>query len=532
MNTFDASFASENKGKAIEIRESQLWWLAFLVIILLAFALSVTDAMNRPTAWWSSSQLGFVLNTRWVRIGLILTCLLICAYFRDSARRLRWENLKLIADLAGYGNLLEKKHLEISRQKELSDKLIELVDLKTALDLVLGMAAELAAADTASIMLREKNSDSLRILVSRGLPSRIVQNTEVQVGDGRAGRVAEDGKALILNTDDLTGEMAKRAVRGDKIVSSIIVPIQLNGEIRGVVNVARRQGGACFSEEDLSVLSTLANQASLVIQKIELLENLKEQVQILEATVRELKQAQAELMQSEKLASIGLLAGGVAHEINNPLQVIMGRTELLLTGQHDDVTGQNLKCILGNTNRITGIVSNLLSFSRQSTESQLQEINVNALLEKTLALIEHQMVTDNIVINRDLQALDPILGNPGQLQQVFTNLILNAYQAMLDAPHTGCELTIKTSLQSGMVEVDIKDTGPGISKKHLCHLFEPFFTTKPEGKGTGLGLSIAYGIIQSHGGNIRVQSVEGRGTCFSVSLPVKQDEKEEQHEAP
>lgn len=496
-----------------------------LVIILLALALSITDAMNRPETWWLSSRLGFALNTRWVRIGLILASLLICAYFRDNSRRLRRENSQLVADLAGYANLLEKKNSEISRLKELSDKLIELVDLKEALGMVLGMAVELIGADTASIMLREKDSDSLRILVSSGLPSKVVQDTEIHVGDRLAGRVVEDGKALILNTDDLAGEMAKRAVRGDKIVSSIIVPIQLDGEVRGVVNVAKRRGGACFTEEDLSVLSTLANQASLVIQKIELLESLKEQLKILEATVLELQQAQAELMQSEKLASIGLLAGGVAHEINNPLQVITGRTELLLAREHDDQTTQTLECILDNTNRITGIVSNLLSFSRQGADGEPQEINVNALLETTLALMEHQMVTDNIVIIRDLQELDPIVGRPGQLQQVFTNLIINAYQAMLD--QGGGELTIKTSLQSGMAEVDIIDTGPGIPKQHLDHLFEPFFTTKPEGKGTGLGLSIVYGIVQSLGGNIRVQSVQGRGTCFSVSLPFKQDERED-----
>lgn len=216
----------------------------------------------------------------------------------------------------------------------------------------------------------------------------------------------------------------------------------------------------------------------------------------------------------------------MAHEINNPLQVITSRTELLLVGRHDNATEQTLKCILENTNRITSIVSNLLSFSRQGSEGGVQEINPNALLDKTLALLEHQMVTDNIVITRDLQDLPPILGSPGQLQQVFTNLILNAYQAMLD--QEGGELTIKTSLQSGMVEVDIIDTGPGIPKKHLDHLFEPFFTTKPEGKGTGLGLSIAYGIIQSHGGSIKVQSVEGRGTSFSVSFPIKHDESEDQ----
>ena len=526
MNTFDASLTKTNTVRAVETRESQLWWLAVLVIILLAVALSVTDAINTPSTWWLSSQLGFALNTMWVRIGLILASLLICAYFRDSSRRLRRENTKLIADLAGYAGLLEKKNFEISRLKELSDKLIELADLKIALDLVLGMATELIGADTASIMLRERGSDSLRILVSRGLPSRVVRETEIHVGDGLAGLVAEDGKALILNTDELTGEIAKRAVRGDKIVSSIIVPVQLDGEVRGVVNVAKRRGGACFSVEDLSVLSTLANQASLVIQKIELLENLKEQVDILEATVQELQQAQAELMQSEKMGSIGLLAGGVAHEINNPLQVVTGRIELLLARKNDRVTQQTLQCVLENTNRMTGIVSNLLSFSRHSSDGEMQEINVSAILDKTLALLEHQMVTDNIVIIRDLQELDPILGRPGQLQQVFTNLILNAYQAMQE--RGGGELTIKTSLQSDMVEVDITDTGPGIPQKHLDHLFEPFFSTKPEGKGTGLGLSIAYGIVQSHGGSIKVQSVEGRGTCFSVSLPIKHDESEDQ----
>lgn len=525
MNTFNTSSIQDNNSRSLETRESQLWWLAVLVIILLAFALFITDAVNRSSAWWFSSQLGFALNTRWVRMGLILASLLICAYFRDSSRRLRHENTKLIADLEGYANLLEKKNSEISRLKDLSDRLIELADLKIALDLILEMAVELIGADTASIMLREKEGDAFRILVSRGLPSQIVQETEVHLGDGLAGRVATDGKALILNTDELTGEMAKLAVKGDKIVSSIIVPIQLDGVARGVVNVAKRRGGDCFVEEDLSVLSTLANQASLVIQKIELLEDLKKQVIILEATVQELQQAQAELMQSEKMASIGLLAGGVAHEINNPLQVIMGRTEMLLAGQLDNPTEQTLGCVLENTTRITDIVANLLSFSRQSSGAEHQEINLNKLLNKTLALIEGQMVTDNIVINRDLQEdICPITGNPGQLQQVFTNLIINAYQAMAD--QGGGELTIKSSLQENMVEVDILDTGPGIAKEHLDHLFEPFFTTKPEGKGTGLGLSIVYGIVQSHGGSIRVQSIEGRGTCFSVSLPIKQDEGE------
>lgn len=507
------------KYHAIEVRESQLWWLSVLIILLLAMALFVIDMVHEPDDWWLAPQLKIALNTRLVRVSLVVATLLICAYFRDNVRRLRRRNSKLVHDLATYGSLLEKKNREVTQLKDLSDDLIQLADLRAALELVLGTAVEMIGADRASVMLREKDSDLLRILASRGLPPEVVEHTEVRMGQTIAGLVAKEGRPLILNSDDLTGEMARRAVRKEVISSSLVVPIQLGDDVRGVINIAKHRGKGRFTEDDLHVLSTLANQASLVIQKIELLDDMKNQVDVLATTVQELRQTQAELMQSEKLASVGQLASGMAHEINSPLQVILGRTELLLSQEKDDEKARYLKSILEHTHRIADIVLNLLNFSRQSTKSEHRELNIDDVLNETLGLLEPQMVTDNVAVVRDFQDdLKPISGNSGQLQQVFTNIILNACQAM--RRQGGGTLTLRTRCAAGTVRVEIADTGPGIPKAHLDRLFEPFFTTKAEGEGTGLGLSIAYGIVKSHKGAIEVHSARQEGACFVVCLPV------------
>ena len=506
---------------AIETRESQLWWLAVIVIVFLAVALLAIDASNTPGKWWVSPQLEIALNLKIVRISLVIATLLICAYFRDSARYLRRKNNELISDLAEHSKQLEKKNYEVSRLKELSDQLIELTDVRAALDMILGIAVEFVGADTASIMIVEKESDTLRIVASRGLSPDIVESTRIKVGEAIAGRVAEEGKAVILNTDELKGDLAKRVLRGNSILSSVVVPIQVGDDVRGVVSTAKRRGGVCFNDEDLEVLTTLATQASLIIQKTDLLDNLKNQVEILAATVEELRQAQAELMQSEKLASIGQLAGGVAHEINNPLQVILGRVELLLSRKDDEQDIRDLNSILEHGTRVSDIVSNLLSFSRQSSNSEYRNLDLNEVVNKTLNLLEPQMIPDDVVLVRQLQSETlPVHGNGSQLQQVFTNIAFNAYQAM--CKQGGGKLTVKSRLASDVVEVEFTDTGPGIPQEHLDHLFEPFYTTKPEGEGTGLGLSIAYGIVHSHGGRIEVSNASENGASFTVYLPLKQ----------
>lgn len=515
----NSTIAENNKCRHIETRESQLWWLAVLVIVLMALALFVIDMTNATSTWSVIPQLELALNTRFMRAGLILATLLICAYFRDSSRRLRHENTELIMNLEAYGRLLEKKNREISRLKDLSDQLIGMTNLNDALDLVLGIAVDMIGADTASIMLRGRNDNILRIIASRGLSSSVVKSTRIEVGASIAGLVAKNGKGIIIDSSNLSADIADRAHRGKTIASSVVVPIQVGDEVRGVVNVAKRWGSGCFNDEDLGVLSTLANQASLVIQKTQLLDDLRNQVAILASTVEELRQTQAGLIQSEKLASIGQLAGGVAHEINNPLQIILGRIELLVSQEHDPANVSTLKLMLEQTTRIASIVSNLLSFSRQSSDSEFRPLDVNDVLDKTLNLLEPQMAPDDITIIRDPEeGLGMVFGNPGMLQQVFTNITLNAYHAMRDMGHG--TLTVQTRADADKIDIEFIDTGPGIASEHIERLFEPFFTTKAEGEGTGLGLSIAYGIVQSHGGTIQAINDPKGGARFSIALPL------------
>jgi signal transduction histidine kinase len=243
----------------------------------------------------------------------------------------------------------------------------------------------------------------------------------------------------------------------------------------------------------------------------------------LEETQRLYKESLQLVTQAEKLASIGRLAGGVAHEINNPLMVILGRAELALMDLPEDHTASaDLEIIVSETRRIADIVKNLLRFSRQDQQESLLPVAVNEIVDRAVQLTRYQMTVDNITVETSYAtALPTVLGNAGQLQQVFTNIIINAYQAMAQ---TGGSLLIETRRVNNRVEIAFSDTGCGIPPEILKRVFEPFFTTKNEQEGTGLGLSVSYGIIADHGGEIRVSSQPGVGSTFTVALPASDEE--------
>lgn len=222
--------------------------------------------------------------------------------------------------------------------------------------------------------------------------------------------------------------------------------------------------------------------------------------------------------QAEKLASIGRLAGGVAHEINNPLMVILGRAELaLMDVPEEQAMAKDLEIIISETKRIANIVKNLLRFSRQDQQDSLLPIDVNETVDRAVELTRYQLTVDNIVVEtRYAPDLPTVLGNAGQIQQVCTNIIINAYQAI---GARGGRLLIETSRAANSVQIRFSDSGCGIPADHLKRIFEPFYTTKAEHEGTGLGLSVSYGIIADHGGSISVDSVVGQGSQFTVYLP-------------
>jgi len=225
---------------------------------------------------------------------------------------------------------------------------------------------------------------------------------------------------------------------------------------------------------------------------------------------------QLRVAQSERLASLGMLAAGVAHEVNNPLGGILALTALTLEDlPADDPNRRNLEVVVQQTERCRDIVKGLLDFSRQSDVS-MEELQINEVLDQTLELVTQQSAFFNVRVERAwANDLPPITGDRSQLQQVFLNILVNAVQAMGERG----VITIRTAVRAGEVEVAITDTGCGIPRDVIDRIFDPFFTTREGGRGTGLGLAIAYGIVTRHRGHIGVQSTPGTGTTFSIRLP-------------
>jgi len=248
-----------------------------------------------------------------------------------------------------------------------------------------------------------------------------------------------------------------------------------------------------------------------------------------------LKAAQEQLIQSEKLASLGQLAAGVAHEVNNPLAGILVYIKLLLKKYKEnnlqtEETEKQLLKIERETDRSSRIIRNLLDFSRQS-EPTLRPVDLNKVVQATLSIVGHQISLENVTLAMNLDTQLPlVLADFDQIQQALINVILNATQAMPD----GGNLKITTSVAEGIeiggspkntVRVDVSDTGVGIPKENLNKLFTPFFTTKERGKGVGLGLAALHGIIERHKGKIEVESKPNLGTTFTIYLEVMDEGK-------
>jgi signal transduction histidine kinase len=250
---------------------------------------------------------------------------------------------------------------------------------------------------------------------------------------------------------------------------------------------------------------------------------LQSHISSLEKANRDLRQAQDEIVRSEKLASVGRLAAGIAHEIGNPIGIILGYLDLLNSGDISEADKKDfLSRIESEIIRVNRIIRQLLDFSRPSS-GEPEKTRVHDLVKMILAMLEPQPMMEGIRTTLDLRASkDMVLADPNQLQQVFLNIIMNAADALSEGKGGEIvkQLTIRSEKVEGSVEVRFSDNGPGISEKELLRIFDPFYTTKEPGKGTGLGLSVCYRIVEGLGGKIRAESRTGEGTTIIVSLPL------------
>jgi two-component system NtrC family sensor kinase len=290
------------------------------------------------------------------------------------------------------------------------------------------------------------------------------------------------------------------------------VPLHCRKELTGLLLLGSKTSGRAYSLEEIDLLEAVALHAATTMESARLYQELRLQL-------KELKETQAQLVQSGKLASVGTLAAGVAHEVNNPVFAISGMTELLLS-QPDRYlkTPQAEECltvIAEMSDRIAKVVQGMLVYSRNDQTPTL--VDLNQVADDTLRLVEHRLRSGEInVVRAYYPGLPPTRGVANQLQQALMNLILNANDAMGNSG----TLTLSTRVCDSRVWLACADTGSGIPRENLDHIFDAFFTTKPVGKGTGLGLHITHRIIEDCAGEIQVQSQPGLGTTFTLYLPI------------
>jgi len=292
--------------------------------------------------------------------------------------------------------------------------------------------------------------------------------------------------------------------------ASLIFARRLSKPIEYLTEAAKKVGKGEFA---VSVKSTSRDEIG------DLSRSFNQMTQELSERETKLVQANAALVQSEKLAAFGQLGAGIAHEVKNPLAGILGYAQLTLRKLDEDSPfRKNLSIIETETRRCTDIITNLLKFARQEG-AETGPTDVNAVVDAALQIVDHQLGVNYVKIHKELDPSLPMCeGNANQLQQVIMNFAINAQQAMGD---DGGNLTVRTRCDDGgAIRLEVEDDGPGIPEHIRDKIFEPFFTTKPAGEGTGLGLSVTYGIIKDHGGDIRIEDVTGGGTRFVVTLPV------------
>ena len=321
----------------------------------------------------------------------------------------------------------------------------------------------------------------------------------------------------------------------DTFEIELLVPILFGVDLLGVIAVGRKLSGERLAGDDRQLLRTLANQSSIAIENAKAFDEIAKLNESLEARVeertRELQDTQNQLMQSEKLKSLGQLVAGVAHELNNPigfvhanLQLLDEFIEKLIAAQakgedatrHREAITKLLSRSREGTERVKQIVQDLRTFSR-TDQAELQSANLIEEIDRTLALMEPRF-KGVVEVVREYEELPDVTCYPGQLNQVFLNLLMNACDVLEDA--NGGRVTIRTEPTEGGVRLEFEDTGPGIPPEVQTRIFDPFFTTKEVGKGTGLGLSLSHGIIERHGGRIHIVSTPKAGATFVIELPL------------
>ncbi len=481
---------------------------------LYAFVITFADALF--------PQIG--VDARSVQVAFLFLAILAVYPLRDRMQRL--VDTFFDRDRSRYRSAL----------REISEAMVSLLWQREISDRILVAVTDTMGAESAMVLIMDESEKVLAPVAWRGEWEARDTQTSIPSDHPIWKQLWMRREELTRNDFDDEADPEKREACWDifdTLEVELLVPILYGVDLLGVVAVGRKISGERLGTDDRQLLRTLANNSAIAIENAKAFDEIAQLNETLEARVeertRELRETQDQLMQSEKLKSIGQMVAGVAHELNNPIGFVHANLKLLDefvpkleqadSGEEKDKIRDAISKLLSRssegTDRVKQIVMNLRSLSRID-QAELQTVDLHAEIDGTLEFMGPRL-KGAIQVERRYGELPEVRCYPGLLNQVFLNLLMNACDVL---EGEGGTITVRSERTDQGVRLDFHDDGPGIPENVQSRLFDAFFTTKPVGQGTGLGLSLSHGIIDRHGGRIYVESEPGRGTSFIIDLPL------------
>jgi len=438
-----------------------------------------------------------------------------------------------LASLTDYTHLREEaegRARNLGLIHEVVQQVVGLTDPHEVAELTANLLARYFAFELAAVFIADENG-KLTIGgfggASQNVVKRAMKSVEYPLIGGLTGHVFETGQGELVN--DVLQDDRYSPIKGWQAGSEMCVAIHEGEKMLGIIDVESSSRNA-FTQNDFIALESLAGILATVITSADQYQQLQESIYQLRETEMELnarmqaqRLAENRLVQAAKLAAVGEMAAGIAHELNNPLTSVTGFAELVMDEMAEDSPSrEDMDLVLRESRRARDVVRRLLDFARQS-DSAHANASLNRVVEDVITLSRHLIHANGVELSLSLQDDLPwVLMDENQMKQVLLNLVHNALQAMPDGGQM--EITTAEAKKVGRagITVTVKDNGVGISSEDQTRIFEPFFTTKNDRGGTGLGLSVTYGIVSEHGGEIELISEPGKGALFKVWLPNRQ----------
>ncbi|MBW1980687.1 MAG: response regulator [Deltaproteobacteria bacterium] len=462
---------------------------------------------------------------------------------KPSQHQTRVDLKAVRAVLHDSGRIQLQRLRELSVARRLTDSVALDEDVEKTCGAVLDILLDELPVDNASIMLFDPEKRELKLKVARGVDSSNADSHDkgnhfatvsLKKGEGVAGKVLEEATPILINDVEKDERFLTDPRQSVEIGSLLCLPLLVRGETVGVLNLSCKEKNS-FQGRDLHGMIIVANQIAVQLdharmykelQEInsELEEKVRQRTEYLERTHKKLQQTKSRMAQTEKLRALGQMASGVAHDFNNSLAAIIGYTQLLLADISAPEQREKLKAVEMAARDGAATVKRIQEFSRTRRTREFVPLNLRDLISDVLTITKPvwkdqlQKSGRKVEFVTRLNDVNPVAGDGSELREAFTNIILNA----LDAMPSGGRITVSTWTTESRGFVRIEDSGTGMSSETVDRIFDPFFTSKGPGN-SGLGLSVAYGIIRRHEGEIAVESELGKGTTFTIRLPLSQE---------